>query len=58
MATRRKTKVVSVYIDQKYADKLAFIKNTVGITRFVEKALDAFQIDQNKLEALKTLAKI
>lgn len=55
---RNKTKVVSVYIDQKYADKLAFIKNTVGITRFVEKALDAFQIDENKLEALKTLAKI
>lgn len=55
---RKKTKVVSVYIDQKYTDKLTFIKNTVGITRFVEKALDAFQIDENKLEALKMLAKI
>lgn len=55
---RKKTKVVSVYIDQKYTDKLTFIKNTVGITRFVEKALDAFQIDENKLEALKMLAKV
>lgn len=54
---RRKTKALAVYIDPKYTDKVEYIKKTVGITKFVENALEKVKIDPKKVEALEILEK-
>lgn len=53
MTERKKSKAIAVYVDPKYEDKLTYIKYTVGITKFVEQALDKLKIDEDKMATIK-----
>lgn len=55
MTVRKKSKTITLYVDPKYEDKLLYLKNTVGITTFIEEALDKLEVDQDKLELIKSL---
>lgn len=55
--TRKKTKALAVYVDPKYSEKIDYVRKTVGITKFVEDALDKVEIDPEKLKALQILEK-
>lgn len=53
MAERKKSKAIAVYVDPKYEDKITYVKYTVGITKFVEQALDKLKIDEDKMATIK-----
>lgn len=53
MTERKKSKAIAVYVDPKYEDKLTYIKYTIGITKFVEQALDKLKIDEEKMATIK-----
>lgn len=53
MAERKKSKAIAVYVDPKYEDKITYVKYTVGITKFVEQALDKLKIDEEKMATIK-----
>lgn len=56
--SRRKTKTLTVFLDPKYEEKLAYIKDTVGLTTWVEKLLDELEIDPKKLADIKKLREL
>ena len=55
MANRSKTRAVTVYLDPKYNDTIAYLKLTQGLTNYIEQCLDAVKIDPEKLKAVQTL---
>lgn len=56
MATdRKKSKAIAVYVDPSYEDKLTYVKYTIGITKFIEQALDKLKVDEDKLAAIKAV---
>ena len=46
---RIKSKSITMYIDPKYTDKVNYLKHTSGLTNFVERALDALEVDPAKM---------
>ena len=50
---RIKSKAIAVYVDPKYEDKITYVKYTVGITKFVEQALDKLKIDEEKMATIR-----
>lgn len=50
---RKKSKAIAVYVDPTYEDKLTYVKYTVGITKFVEQALDKIKIDEEKMATIR-----
>ncbi len=58
MATRRKCKTVTLYVDPKYDGVLLYLKHTIGITAFIEGALDKVVIDPDKFNLIQQLHKI
>lgn len=55
MANRSKTRAVTVYLDQKYNDTIAYLKLTQGLTNYIEHCLDAVNVDPEKLKAVQLL---
>jgi len=55
MAERKKSKAIAVYLDPSYEDKLTYVKYTIGITKFIEQALDKLKVDEEKLAAIKAV---
>ena len=55
MTERRKNKTITIYVDQKYEDKLLYLKHTTGITAFFESALDNMKVDEAKLDMVKQI---
>lgn len=56
--SRRKTKTLTVFLDPKYEEKLSYIKNTIGLTTWVEKLLDELEIDPKKLNDIKKMREL
>lgn len=55
MVNRKKSKAISLYFDPKYADKLNYLRDTIGITKFFTDCLDQLEIDQKRLDMLRQL---
>lgn len=55
MANRSKTRAVTVYLDPKYNDTIAYLKLTQGLTNYIEQCLDAVKVDPEKLKAVQLL---
>jgi len=56
MGKRRKTLAVTVYFDpDKYADKLEYIRETVGFTDYFTKCVADLVPDPQKLELVRQL---
>lgn len=55
MANRTKARAVTVYLDPKYNDTIAYLKLTQGLTKYIEACLDAVHIDKEKLKAINVL---
>lgn len=51
--TRKKNKTISICVDPKYADKLAYIKYNGSITAFFESCLDKLEVDPKVMEMVK-----
>lgn len=52
---RKKTLALHVYIDESYQDKVDYIRDTCGITRFVEQSIDRVKIDEKLWMQLKQI---
>lgn len=50
---RLKTRALTLYVSQKYEDKILFLKYTGGLTRYIEECLDKVEIDENLMRSIK-----
>lgn len=55
MVNRKKSKAISLYFEPKYEEKLNYLRDTIGITKFFTDCLDQLEIDKERLEALRKL---
>lgn len=55
MANRNKLMTVTVYLDPKYGDTIAYLNLTQGLSNYIAQCLDAVHVDPKKLEAERLL---
>lgn len=55
MANRNKARAVTVYLDPKYGDTIAYLKLTQGLTHYIESCLDKVKVDPEKIKAINLL---
>lgn len=50
---RLKSRSITMYVDDKYNDKLLYLRHTTGVTAFFERCLDELEIPEEKIIQLK-----
>lgn len=55
MQPRKKNLPLHAYVDPKYADTVLYIRNTCGITKWMEDCLEKTKVDPDLLESIKRI---
>lgn len=55
---RNKTLQITVNIEPKYRDKVAYLKHTTGLTAFIENALAGLKVDEAVMRSIKKIENV